>query len=301
MQNIDIVNKICENYGVQPETIAKKKHGSIPELSYKDIILRLITLPTTGLEHSFPEMGRTSTTSHLRKIFPNKPNNRELWGVWLLATINMKKCTQCGHIKEFSMFPNYTNSTTGLRNICKECHMLNNNVWNANNPLYHSEYSKEHYNLHKEDYKERSKRYYLDHKEVINIKSKAYWQENKPRLAEISREHYLNNILYYKEYRKKYYLEHKAQYADYDAKRRAIEIKAQPSWASLAEIKKIYLGRREGEHVDHIIPLQGELVCGLHCEHNLQYLPIKDNLSKGNTFNIDTYTHSTKYKAPYDR
>ena len=55
-----------------------------------------------------------------------------------------------------------------------------------------------------------------------------------------------------------------------------------PPWANLDKIKDIYLNRPEGYHVDHIIPLNNPIVCGLHVEWNLQYLSAKDNCSKGN-------------------
>lgn len=59
-----------------------------------------------------------------------------------------------------------------------------------------------------------------------------------------------------------------------------------PTWADLKAIKEIYEACPEGYHVDHIVPLQGELVSGLHVENNLQYLTATENMSKGNKWDV---------------
>lgn len=48
------------------------------------------------------------------------------------------------------------------------------------------------------------------------------------------------------------------------------------------EITKFYNNRPDNHHVDHIIPLKGENVCGLHVPWNLQYLPAHMNIKKSN-------------------
>lgn len=70
----------------------------------------------------------------------------------------------------------------------------------------------------------------------------------------------------------------------YKAKHKASLINRKVSWANEEEILKIYKNCPKGYHVDHIIPLKGKLVSGLHVENNLQYLSAVENLKKSNKY-----------------
>lgn len=67
------------------------------------------------------------------------------------------------------------------------------------------------------------------------------------------------------------------------ARKRARKIQACPIWADHAKIDAIYAEAQErGLTVDHIVPLQGANVSGLHVHWNLQLLTRSENSSKGN-------------------
>jgi hypothetical protein len=80
---------------------------------------------------------------------------------------------------------------------------------------------------------------------------------------------------------KKYYQNNKESFAARGAKRRASKIQRTPAWFEEKEVAWMYRHCPEGMEVDHVIPLQGDTVSGLHVYANLQYLSMSDNRSKG--------------------
>jgi hypothetical protein len=85
-----------------------------------------------------------------------------------------------------------------------------------------------------------------------------------------------------KEYFKVWINENRDSYNAYQATRKKRVKLATPAWADLDVIRSFYFNCPKGYHVDHIIPLSGKDVCGLHVENNLQYLPALENLKKSN-------------------
>ena len=68
--------------------------------------------------------------------------------------------------------------------------------------------------------------------------------------------------------------------------RRARKLNATPQWVDREAIAAIYAeAASRGKHVDHIVPLAGKNVCGLHVPWNLQLLDPAENLRKSNKLN----------------
>lgn len=100
---------------------------------------------------------------------------------------------------------------------------------------------------------------------------------------------------------KKFNEEHRALVTSYKAKRRARERQACPPWLTAemeAQIRALYaeaerLTRETGiEHeVDHIVPLAGKTVCGLHVPWNLRVITREANNHRPRVWQgVDTCT-----------
>jgi len=86
--------------------------------------------------------------------------------------------------------------------------------------------------------------------------------------------------MYEKEWRQKNPDRARAKVRNYQARKQ----QAMPRWADVDSIYKVYANCPKGFEVDHIIPLKGKNVCGLHIAANLQYLSVFSNRSKANKF-----------------
>ena len=69
--------------------------------------------------------------------------------------------------------------------------------------------------------------------------------------------------------------------------RKAMKLQRTPKWADLEKIKQVYIEASIlGMEVDHIVPLKGKLVSGLHVHTNLQILDSITNRKKWNFYEV---------------
>lgn len=188
--------------------------------------------------------------------------------------LSEKICLKCGQKKLFSDFHKCSRNKTGVQSKCKVC-------MNA------------YYMNHQEKMIQRTKAWEANNKKRKNESSRQWVLKNKNKRQKVCADYYKNNTEKAKKATDKWKQENKDKALIAAARRRALKRNALPLWADLQKIQDVYIKasklRDQGinVHVDHIIPLKNELVCGLHVHNNLQIIDAKENLRKFNKFHVE--------------
>jgi hypothetical protein len=180
-----------------------------------------------------------------------------------MAVVPEKKCSACGEIKSAASFYLDKKATTGLMAPCKPCHIARTRKWQSRNAERFK--STNAANKAKDAASGRQR-------ERLNK-----WRKANPekRRAQDVRKRATNCESIYAR----------------NQERTATQKRQTPSWANRFIISEIYDCARlrtkltgVKHHVDHIVPLKGKNVSGLHVENNLRVVPARLNLLKSNHF-----------------
>ena len=162
-------------------------------------------------------------------------------------------CKKCLIKKEHSFFVKDKRKKYGISYVCKDCS---------------NEYKKNWSNT--DENKAKKSKYYLN---------------NIERFKKNSEKNYKQNIENYVQRARLWKSKNLDKHANNERRRRERIKIATPKWLSekqILQIKLFYKKRPVGMTVDHIIPIRGKNVSGLHVPWNLQYLTIQDNIKKFN-------------------
>lgn len=169
-----------------------------------------------------------------------------------------KPCTKCKLNKELTEFNKDRQKKDGLASVCRECSRL----------ACHEYYMKSSDTTRRNKNRQGMSQYDVN-------KYMAVWRtENSVRVKNIRDKWAVNNV-------------HKIRHKN--ARRYAAKVDRTPLWlspADKAEIDAMYLFCQvfKGFEVDHIVPLKGKIVSGLHVPWNLQVIPAELNRAKSNKF-----------------
>ena len=191
----------------------------------------------------------------------------------------MKQCVSCTTEKPIGEFYKRKDSPDGYRNDCKTCRKAVSTRIYYRDIEGQKESRREHYKkrmLADPDY--HTKKYWAD-VELTRAQNREYYQKNREKLIQKTVGYARKNVARANATKKKYKL----------AKQRSC-----PAWVlssqELCEQRRGFYEEARtrtdlsgvAHHVDHIVPLQGENVCGLHVPWNLQVLTASENCSKQN-------------------
>lgn len=197
---------------------------------------------------------------------------------------NSKICSICTLEKDFKDFNNRKSSKDGKSSVCRLCEQVRDKERYCKRKDHHSSYNKMKYKENSDAIKKKALEYHERNKDNPDYiaKRKQYYRDNKVAIENKKRLYEASN---------------RAQSNALKAKYRASKIKATPKWLTeqdkaqivefyeCCQMFRMYTGI--DYQVDHIVPLQSELVCGLHVPWNLQVLTAFENNTKNNSFNTD--------------
>jgi hypothetical protein len=192
----------------------------------------------------------------------------------------MKKCCKCKETKEKTEFYKNKAQKDGLSTVCKDCDKAASLKWAKENPEKINARNAAWAKNNPEKGRERTKRWRANNAEKVKAREREIRAQSPDYLRRI----------------KKWQAENRPVVIFHVAKRRASKRMACASWLSaidaaqiqecydLAHAKTVQTGIKH--NVDHIVPLQGKNVSGLHVPWNLQVIPAKQNFSKGNRLEV---------------
>lgn len=188
-----------------------------------------------------------------------------------------RTCPRCGSVHDES------------KSWCKPCEREYMAAYRVANKDRLLAARRSHYEANKQAYKDQARAWKAAHPDVMRELSRRYYAKNREQEQRRLAEWEQRNQERRREAKKQWRIDNHAKLAAQCRARQARKLCATPKWADRALIEVEYAlamwcSKVMGEpyHVDHIIPLQGELVCGLHVHNNLQVIPQVANLSKGN-------------------
>ena len=127
--------------------------------------------------------------------------------------------------------------------------------------------------------------YYEEHRDIFIIRQLQRYDENKQKLLDYQNGRYKLQRQDLIEYQKQYSKDHPDIVALNALKSHIKRRKRIVPWDQEG-IRKFYLNKPEGMEVDHIIPLCGRKISGLHILSNLQYLTREENNFKRNSWDV---------------
>jgi hypothetical protein len=211
----------------------------------------------------------------------------------VLVLVDQKNCGVCKVNKSAVDFNKHKISKDGLKNECKTCERLYTAKWRKDNKEYKRLKDKEWRENNPERCKANSKNWAQRNKARIKINQTRWNEENKDHVIASKREWSNKNRDHIKARNRRWLVNNRAKFNANIKKRKCMKLNATPPWYYLVkyEVEAVYAEAKRLEevtgiphHVDHIVPLQHKLVCGLHVPCNLRPIPAIDNMRKHNTF-----------------